>query len=205
MELLSDEDDELLSAGDDELLSPVDDELLGEALSEDETLEEEKLEEETLEEEELEDGLLEEELIEAALLGELELELDDDGFGDGELDGEEVGAADDDGGVVGDDEGGGDGELLEAFALLDELPPELLPAPLKPPSNTTKLALLPLGTVTTQKLAPPAPSVLVPVISFTVCLDGSMAHGRPLQPPPSQTISTPQVGILSRNGVAGSR
>ena len=79
-----------------------------------------------------------------------------------------------------------------------------LSASSRPPSNTTKFAFAPGGTVTTQKLAPPTPSVLVPSISFTWCLDGSIAHGRPLQLP-SHSILTPHVGILLRNGVAGSR
>lgn len=74
-----------------------------------------------------------------------------------------------------------------------------------PPSNTTKFALDPSGTVTTQKLAPPAPSAeFCPSTSFTLWIAGSIAHGRPLQCP-SHSIFTPHVGILSRNGVAGSR
>lgn len=74
-----------------------------------------------------------------------------------------------------------------------------------PPSKTTKFAFDPSGTVTTQKFAPPAPSeVVCPSISFTWWKAGSIAHGRPLQCP-SHSILTPQVGILSRNGVAGSR
>lgn len=79
-----------------------------------------------------------------------------------------------------------------------------LSGPFFPPSKTTKLALEPLGTVTTQKAAPPTPMVAAPSISFTLCLEGSMAQGSPLQCP-SHTISTPHVGILSRNGVVGSR
>lgn len=181
-----------------------------------------------LEGDELEGGLVEDELL------GIGVELDEDGFGGVELDSAElddvgVGANDDDGdggfaceddggagedeggagedeggagedeGGAGEDEGGGGEELLEGLALLGELPPEFLP------SNTTKLALLPFGTVTTQKLAPPTPMVPPADISFTLCFEGSMAQGRPLQPPPSQTISTPQVGILSRKGVAGSR
>lgn len=150
----------------------------------------------------VEDNELEGALVEDELLG-VELELEEDGFDGAELDGAELrdeddGFADGDEEGAGEDEGGGD-ELLEGLALLGELPPELLP------SNTTKLALLPFGTVTTQKLAPPTPIVPPLDISFTLCFAGSMAQGRPLQPPPSQTISTPHVGILSRKGVAGSR
>ena len=74
-----------------------------------------------------------------------------------------------------------------------------------PPSKTTKFAFDPSGTVTTQKFAPPAPSAeFCPSTSFTLWTAGSIAHGRPLQCP-SHSILTPQVGILSRNGVAGSR
>lgn len=83
---------------------------------------------------------------------------------------------------------------------------ELFPlsGPFFPPSKTTKLALEPLGTVTTQKAAPPTPTVAAPSISLTLCFKGSIAQGSPLQCP-SHTISTPHVGILSRNGVVGSR
>lgn len=94
------------------------------------------------------------------------------------------------------------GELLDSPDLPE---PESSPALLRPPSNTTKFALTPSGTVTTQKLAPPAPSLLLPTISLILFWDGSIAHGRPLHPSPSQTISTPHLGITSRNGVAGSR
>lgn len=125
---------------------------------------------------------------------------DDEDRGDDEDAGndEDEGCAYGDDGGAGEDEGPGD-ELLGGLALLGELAPGLLP------SKTTKLALLPLGTVTTQKLAPFGLIGSAPVISFTPCFEGSMAHGRPLQPPPSQIISTPQVGILLRKGVVGSR
>jgi hypothetical protein len=76
-----------------------------------------------------------------------------------------------------------------------------------PASNTTKFAFDPSGTVTTQKLAPPAPFEFKgpsPSTSFTLWTAGSIAHGRPLQGP-SHSILTPHVGISSRNGVSGSR
>lgn len=79
------------------------------------------------------------------------------------------------------------------------------PEPLPPGPKTTRLALEPLGTVTTQKLAPPAPIVPLVLHSLTLCTAGSMAHGNPLQPPPGHSILTPQFGIFSRKGVAGSR
>ena len=161
---------------------------------------------EELEGDKLDGALLEDDELGEALLVEelpgLVLELDEDGIDGAELDGAEL--DDEDGFAAGADEGaeedeGGDDELPEDLALLGELPPELLP------SKTTKLALPPFGTVTTQKLAPPTPMVPPLDISLTLCFEGSMAQGRPLQPPPSQTISTPHVGILLRNGVVGSR
>lgn len=117
-------------------------------------------------------------------------------------------------GVVVD--GVGLGVLLALLALLvlevegtamddDELEPPEPPEPLPPFSNTTTWAFSPLGTVTTQKLAPPAPGFLPPIISLTLLTSGSILQGRPLQLPPSQTTSTPKSGITSRNGVAGSR
>ena len=53
-----------------------------------------------------------------------------------------------------------EGELLCCpEPQLELLPPE--------PWKTSKFAVAPLGTVTTQKAPPPAPSVLLPTISFT--------------------------------------
>ena len=107
--------------------------------------------------------------------------------------------------------GDGDGEGEELGVSLGCLlscsggPPDPDPLPFSPPSKTTKLAVAPLGTVTTQNAAPPAPSELQPSIWFTWCLEGSIAQGKPLHSPPSQTTFTPHVGILSRNGVAGSK
>ena len=111
-----------------------------------------------------------------------------------------------------DAEEDGDGDQLELGGVLEgddgagPLSLPLLP-PLFPPdsSKISKFALTPLGTVTTQKAAPPAPSAWPPTIWFTEFCLGSILHGRPLQPGPSQVISTPQVGISLRKGVAGSR
>lgn len=79
--------------------------------------------------------------------------------------------------------------------------------PLLPPdfSKTTTLAFSPLGTVTTQKVAPPAPTEVLPIISLTAFTAGSILHGRPLQPSPSHSISIPKSGTTSRKGVVGSR
>ena len=63
--------------------------------------------------------------------------------------------------------GSGAGELPSTCATDCGAPPEPLSESLMPPSKTTKLAVAPFGTVTTQKLAPPAPSVLLPSISLT--------------------------------------
>ena len=101
-----------------------------------------------------------------------------------------------------EEEAGADGG---ADAEAEDPPPPPLPAPESGPWKTTKLALTPCGTVTTQKAAPPAPSVFAPTISFTPLVPGSIAQGRPLQPSPSHTISTPQDGMVLRKGVAGSR
>lgn len=167
-------------------------------------------------EEELLDARIEEELLDAGIEEELieggGAELDDGvgvGVGEGVGVGVGLGVGVEFGVELGDAEllsgsGGGAAEL-ECGVFGDcGAPPAPLAPPLIPPSNTTKLAVAPFGTVTTQKFAPPAPSVLVPSISLTECLEGSIAQGRPLQLP-SQTISTPHVGISFRKGVAGSR
>ena len=64
-----------------------------------------------------------------------------------------------------------------------------------PASKTTTLAVSPSGTVTTQKLAPPAPvdwsELVTPPTPLT---DGSMEQGVPLQPDPEHTILMPKVG-----------
>ena len=73
------------------------------------------------------------------------------------------------------------------------------------PSKMTKFALTFFGTVTTQNAPRPAPVEELPIISFTLFLAGSIAHGRPLQPSPSHSIFTPHFGISFLNGVASSR
>lgn len=79
-------------------------------------------------------------------------------------------------------------------------------SPMKSFSQTTMLAFSPLGTVTTQKEPPPAPSVVVsPVISLTPLLLGSILQGSPSQLLLSHCISAPKSGTMSRKGVAGSR
>lgn len=110
-----------------------------------------------------------------------------------------VGAGVDEGVLLGGGGGAEENDFGESDLMLFPLS-----GPFFPPSNTTKLALEPLGTVTTQKAAPPTPMVAPPSISLTLCFEGSIAQGSPLQCP-SHTISTPHVGILSRNGVVGSR
>lgn len=100
-------------------------------------------------------------------------------------------------------------EVLVLVLVLDELLDLLvveLPVSLLPASKTTMFAVWPLGTVTTQNEAPPAPSELsAEVTSFRESTEGSILQGNPLQPAPSsQVISTPKVAGVSRNGVAAS-
>ena len=103
--------------------------------------------------------------------------------------------------------GGGEGSdfLGESTGLSSFSSSLSLLLPFESSSTTTYRAEPPLGTVTTQEAAPPAPTELLPTSSLTPCWDGSMAHGRPLQPSPSHTISILKVGFSSLNGVAGSR
>lgn len=62
-------------------------------------------------------------------------------------------------------------------------------------SKTTMFAVMPLGTVTTQKSEPPAPVAEREDSTFPMpSLTGLMAHGVPLQPSPEQIIFTPKVG-----------
>lgn len=64
---------------------------------------------------------------------------------------------------------------------------------LSPASKTLMFAFWPLGTVTTQKAPPPAPSAASSEVTwFKASDEGSILQGRPLQPAPSsQVISTP--------------
>ena len=114
--------------------------------------------------------------------------------------------------LEGVDDGAGEEELEDGLG--SSLPPSfgfssLLPFPLSPEppllpaSKTTIVAWVPLGTVTTQKAAPPAPSVPLPVISLTLFLAGSISQGSPLHP--SHSTLTPNFGLSSLKGVAVSR
>jgi hypothetical protein len=79
-----------------------------------------------------------------------------------------------------------------------DLDPELEePDPVEPSVlNTTMLAEPPLGTVTTQKLAPPTPSAETGLVTPLIpSVDGSIEHGRPLHPPPGHSILTPYDGL----------
>ena len=84
----------------------------------------------------------------------------------------------------------GAAEELEAF---EDDPEEPEPPPLElPESKTTTFAVTPLGTVTTQKFAPPAPDAWSELVTPPMPLTaGSMAQGRPLQPEPEHSILTP--------------
>ena len=67
--------------------------------------------------------------------------------------------------------------------------------------KTTMLAVSPLGTVTTQKSAPPAPvaaRLLLTLKPSTVA--GLISQGSPLQRPDSHSILRPNVGLLSLSG-----
>ena len=91
------------------------------------------------------------------------------------------------------------GVLVETSMVSDEV------LPLPSFSKTTICAVEPLGTVTTQPVAPPAPTKESPVISLTSLTAGSILQGRPLQSPPSHTISIPKSGLTLRKGVVGSK
>ena len=91
------------------------------------------------------------------------------------------------------------GVLVETSMVSDEV------LPLLSFSKTIMCAVSPLGTVTTQPVAPPAPVKGLPIISLTLLTAGSILQGRPWQPSPSHSISTPKSGMTSRKGVAGSR
>jgi hypothetical protein len=91
------------------------------------------------------------------------------------------------------------GVLVETSMVSDEV------LPLPSFSKTTMCAVEPLGTVTTQPVAPPAPTKGSPIISLTLLIAGSILQGRPLQPPPSHSISIPKSGLTLRKGVVGSK
>jgi hypothetical protein len=85
------------------------------------------------------------------------------------------------------------GGALEVGGELVEVGPLGAGAELSPASKTLMFAVWPLGTVTTQKAPPPAPSAAsLEVTWFKESDEGSILQGRPLQPAPSsQVISTP--------------
>jgi len=91
------------------------------------------------------------------------------------------------------------GVLVETSMVSDEV------LPLLSFSKTIMCAVSPLGMVTTQPVAPPAPVKGLPIISLTSLTAGSILQGRPWQPSPSHSISTPKSGLTLRKGVAGSR
>lgn len=115
------------------------------------------------------------------LLGVVEVLVDeDDGVGVG------VGV----GLVVGVGVGVGSSSFLELVEGCEELPPSALPA-----GKTTTFAVDPFGTVTTQKLEPPAPDAwLLLVTPPTPSTVGSIEQGSPLHPPPSHSILIPKSG-----------
>ena len=96
--------------------------------------------------------------------------------------------------VVGGGAGADDFSFGSSFAFAGPSDPSML--------KTTMLAVFPLGTVTTQKVAPPTPTVPTglerPLTPPSVA--GLMEQGRPLQPPSGHSIFTPKVGVLSRSG-----
>ena len=66
------------------------------------------------------------------------------------------------------------------------------PAELK----TTIFAVEPEGTVTTQKLAPPAPAAAVELVTPPIpSVEGSIEQGSPLQPVPEQVTLIPHDGF----------
>lgn len=89
--------------------------------------------------------------------------------------------------------------LVETSMVSDDV------LPLLSFSKTIMCAVSPLGMVTTQPVAPPAPVKGLPIISLTLLTAGSILQGRPWQPSPSHSISIPKSGMTLRKGVAGSR
>ena len=92
---------------------------------------------------------------------------------------------DDDDELEEDDDEDDDEEEDDEDCPMAELP---LPA-----GNMTRVALDPLGMVTTQKLALPAPesSLDDPFTWLMSSVAGSMEQGNPLQPPSGHSILTP--------------
>lgn len=69
--------------------------------------------------------------------------------------------------------------------------------PASPTGKTTTFAFPPLGTVTTQKLAPPAPDPVWPLLTPPTPSEvGSMEQGRPVQEPVTHSILIPNVGVV---------
>jgi hypothetical protein len=101
---------------------------------------------------------------------------------------------------VGEADGEGVGVALSLEESLEEpAAAALLAALATEPSvlKTTMLAVEPLGIVTTQKLAPPAPDAWLALVTPPMpSVDGLMEHGVPLHPPPSHSILTPNVGLV---------
>ena len=65
----------------------------------------------------------------------------------------------------------------------------------------TMLAVSPLGTVTTQKSAPPAPVAARSLLTLKPStVAGLISHGSPLQRPDAHSILMPNVGRLSLSG-----
>ena len=66
-----------------------------------------------------------------------------------------------------------------------------------PTGKTTTFAFPPFGTVTTQKLAPPAPDPDWPLLTPPTPSEvGSMEQGVPMQSPLTHSILTPKVGFV---------
>jgi hypothetical protein len=90
--------------------------------------------------------------------------------------------------------GVGVGEALEEAAFDEDAGFEL---PELPISKTTISAVNPEGTVTTQKLAPPAPLAWSALVTPPIpSVDGSFEHGSPLHPEPEHSTLIPKVGIV---------
>lgn len=113
------------------------------------------------------------------------------GLGVGEGDDSVEGAAVVGGGAALEVLGGGGGGL-EVLSLSSSSEPPEPPEP-PDPSKATMCAVLPLGTVTTQKEEPPAPTAAS--LLWTL-LPGLISQGRPLHPPSGHSIRTPKSGAV---------